>query len=460
MSKPLGYLAAIVLFLVGSVMALFGFQRPVTVYINGQSSLLQTNAFTAGGVLRSAGIIPGKLDLLIPPSDTFIKWNAAVKFERAVPVTIWSDGLVIPPFSNPDRVPANLLAAAGIHLFPGDRILWNGQEVPLSIHLPPASSFFLQVLRAVRLDLEDGSEKHVFYSASPSLGGALWENGVRLLKADNLSLPYITGLQNPLQGTLKRAVPISIQSGEMTVEALSAAESVGEALAEAGIPLQGMDVSQPMEDSPIPTDGVILVVRFREEIVLQQSTIPFETETVSDPETPLDQTRIIQPGQSGLKVSRVRIRFEDGKEVGRQTEAEWTANQPVNQKVGSGTKATVQILDTPDGPIEYWRAVNVYATSYSPCRSGTTKCYNSTASGAPVQRGVIGVTTTWFSLMAGQQVYIPGYGRAVISDTGGGIPGKRWIDLGFSDDDYESWHQDVTMYFLTPIPANVPLVLP
>jgi 3D (Asp-Asp-Asp) domain-containing protein len=72
----------------------------------------------------------------------------------------------------------------------------------------------------------------------------------------------------------------------------------------------------------------------------------------------------------------------------------------------------------------------------------------------------VGVSTAWFRLMAGQQVYIPGYGRATIADTGGGIPGEYWIDLGFSDDDYESWHSNVTMYFLTPVPASIPYILP
>lgn len=77
-----------------------------------------------------------------------------------------------------------------------------------------------------------------------------------------------------------------------------------------------------------------------------------------------------------------------------------------------------------------------------------------------VQRGVIGVTRQWYNLLAGQRVYIPGYGIAVIADVGGGIPGTKWIDLGFSDSDYESWHQNVTLYFLTPVPSNVQWNLP
>ncbi len=65
-----------------------------------------------------------------------------------------------------------------------------------------------------------------------------------------------------------------------------------------------------------------------------------------------------------------------------------------------------------------------------------------------MQRGVIAVIRSWYYEMKGQAVYIPGYGYATIEDVGGGIPGKDWIDLGYSDTDYQPWHQWVTMYFL------------
>jgi uncharacterized protein YabE (DUF348 family) len=460
MSKTTGYLAALALTLLGFLIAAVGFQRQVTLFVNGQPMVIQTRAITAGGALRAAGIQPAKDDRIFPPATAWLGWNSAVRFDRAVPVTIWSGGLVKPLFVSAERIPANLLATAGVRLFPGDQILWNGQAVPPTFSMPPVSSLFLQVRQAVRVELNDGSGRTVFYSAAPTLGAALWDAGIPLLQADRLSLPLNTPLNAPVTLTLRRSVPFTIQSGDTRITTLSSAETVGEALVEAGVSLQGSDYSQPAEDQPLPSDSTVRVVRVREEIILQQTTIPFENETITDPETPLDQTRIVQPGQVGLQVNRIRVRYENGQETNRQTEAQWTATQPTIQKVGYGTKISVQILDTPNGPIEYWRAVNVYATSYSPCRSGASKCYNFTASGQPVTRGVIGVTTKWYSLMAGQQVYIPGYGKAVISDTGGGIPGKKWIDLGFTDDEYESWHQDVTLYFLTPIPANVPFVLP
>ena len=111
-------------------------------------------------------------------------------------------------------------------------------------------------------------------------------------------------------------------------------------------------------------------------------------------------------------------------------------------------------MDTPSGTIQYWRALDMYATSYSPCRSAGEegRCYPYTSAGHKVEIGVVAVIYDWWLKMAHHTVYIPGYGHAVISDVGGGIPGKHWIDLGYSDDDWVPWSQWVTVYFTLPIP--------
>jgi 3D (Asp-Asp-Asp) domain-containing protein len=151
----------------------------------------------------------------------------------------------------------------------------------------------------------------------------------------------------------------------------------------------------------------------------------------------------------------VRVRYEDGREISRQTESETVVRPPKDRVMGYGTKVVVRTTTVDGVKIEYWRAVNLYATSYSPCRSGADRCYTGTASGLPVKKGVVAVIRSWFNMMSGQQVYIPGYGSAVIADIGGGISGKPWIDLGWSDDDYQPMTGWVTVYFLTPVPPSI-----
>jgi len=148
----------------------------------------------------------------------------------------------------------------------------------------------------------------------------------------------------------------------------------------------------------------------------------------------------------------VRIRYEDGVEVSRLVEGQWVARQPQARIIGYGTKVVERTISTPDGPICYWRALTMWATSYHPSTTGST-----TASGLPLEKGVAAIDRRYIPFYT--RMYIPGYGEAVAADVGGGVVG-RMIDLGYSDDDYEAWHQYVTVYFLCPAPASIVWIIP
>ena len=48
-------------------------------------------------------------------------------------------------------------------------------------------------------------------------------------------------------------------------------------------------------------------------------------------------------------------------------------------------------------------------------------------------------------------VVLPGYGHARAADTGGGVKGK-FVDLGYEDHNYQSWHWWSDIYLTTPVP--------
>jgi 3D (Asp-Asp-Asp) domain-containing protein len=192
-----------------------------------------------------------------------------------------------------------------------------------------------------------------------------------------------------------------------------------------------------------------------ESVVLAQKPIPFESELIASADVPLDQNQILQPGETGLSVQRIRIRYEDGNEVSRATENETVVRPPEKRVLGYGTKVEIKTATVDGVQIEYWRAVQMYATSYSPCRSGTSSCSYGTSSGIRLTKGIVGLRYSWYLNMGGQQLYIPGYGHATVGDVCGGCVGKPWIDLGYDEDNYEQWSSWVTVYFLTPVPSNI-----
>jgi len=366
---------------------------------------------------------------------------------QEIPAIQIIDGEKIYTQQSTSRVPAEILAEAEIPLNPADRVLCNGEFADINAPLDDETCV-LQIRRAVTMRLVTEEGEREITTAALTVGDALAELGIHPYAADSLVPPAGTVATDQLTIEYHPARELAIRADGQILHIRSAAESVGEALLDAGIPLLGLDASHPSESDPLPADGQIRVIRVVEKVELEETLLPFDIQYVASNDVPIDEEEVLTPGVPGLIVRKTRVRYEDGIEVSREVEEEKRVRDATTQVVAYGTKYEIHTIEVDGQTIQYWRAINVYATSYSPCNSGADRCYPSTASGKPVQRGVVGVIRSWYNEMQGMRVYIPGYGYATIEDVGGGIPGKDWIDLGYSDADYQPWSQWVTMYFL------------
>ena len=376
------------------------------------------------------------------------------------------DGDQIHRIESNEKALIPLLTQVGIVLGPNDRVLVNGTETSLDQTQPVADSPTIQIRRAVALILNTPQGQQTLETSALTVGEALGEAGFSLSKNDLISPPAETSITKPLNVTFNPARDLTIFVGENVVNVRSAARTVGEVLAEAGIPLVGLDTSTPPENEALPSDGQIRVTRVYETFEVALESIPFTEEVTYSPDVPFGEKETLQSGTEGIAMIRSRIRYEDGKEVSRETETKTVMREPQTQIVASGEK----IVLAPVGgniPYDYWYATEMYATVYSPCESGTGGCSSSTASGAPAGHGIVAVDYSIYSYLAGMKVYIPGYGIATIGDTGGGpivesafgVPRTKWIDLGFNDGEIQDMGGWVTVYFLAPAPAEIPYFL-
>ena len=449
---------SIILIVAGIILIFFALRREFTVQIDGERIKITSAALTTGGVLKAAGaqfVDPGCTQ---PSADSLASPKNLLKLEHTRNFTLLAQpGNTILEAASCSPFAGEVASAAGLLLFPGDSLRQNLRVLPASERAAEGALVFR---RAFPLRVTENGSPVSFSSSAPTLGEALAENGINLTLGDRISPPLETPLDSPLEVTLERARPLTILAGDVEHSTLAAGPTVGDALAQSGYSLQGLDYSLPSPESPLPADGKIRLVRVREETPIRQTFLPYSVKYIEDPNTELDKQSIVTAGQQGIQAERERVRLEEGKEIARSVEAKWTVQDPVPEQRGYGTKIQIRTLDTPNGPVEYWRAVNVYATSYSPCRSGVDRCLNGTSSGMPVSQGTIGVTRAWYSWMVGQKLYVPGYGTGVIGDVGGGFPGKYWIDLAYTDDAYVPWSSYVTVYFLTPVPKTIPWILP
>jgi len=452
MKRKYIWLAGIGLLIGGLVLAaVLLLHKTVTLSVNGVSRRVSTYALTVGGLLQAEGIALDPADTLSPTVQHWLRRGETVTVEQAVPVLIAADEETH-ALLTADRRPIELLAMAGVALQSGDLLLSGGLPIDPSDQLPRAAALNLQIRRAVTFTLQSESGAEILRSAAATVSEALWQSGIVLHAADRLQPAAGAPLTAGLVVTLQRSHLLTIRTAAGEIHIRSAAATVGEALAEAHLPLQGLDYTQPAAASPLPADGTIRLVRVQESVLIEQTPLPFETEYQAVDTLELDNQTVVQAGAYGITARRVRVRSEDGIEVGRQVEGEWVALQPKAHIIGYGTKIVMHTLSTPNGTIKYWRAMQFYVTSYNPTAAGG----NITASGKPVRKGLVGVDTHYISF--GTMMYVPGYGYAEAADTGR-ISG-RWLDLAYSDNDYVAWHQWVTVYFLWPPPAFVPWTIP
>jgi len=455
---------AILAVLAGLAMILLGLTQSLTLIVDGEPISVRTPALTVSGALRSADVAVEDADRVLPSGFQFFWGQPRIRVESAREILILGteeETLVV----SAERIPANLLAEIGIQLYPQDRLLMNGETIDPYEPLSGDGPVMLQVKSAVAVDLFIDEQKTTLYSSEPTLGAALETAGITMGQHDRISAKLTSPLTSLESVSIRRARPVTVKTPGNTTPGMTAAETVGDALLEVGIPLQNLDYSVPAANMPVPENGQIEIVRVREDIMLMTDEVAFDNEYVEDPDTVLDQVSVIEPGQKGIFATRERVQYENGEEAWRSPQENWQASEAKDGVLGYGSKVEIRTAVVDGQEIEYWRKITVYATAYSPCRSGVDRCLYGTATGImPVQKGVVAVTPRWISVpngygMWGQSVYIPGYGRGVIADTGGGIPGTPWIDLAYSDDDYVSWNRWTTMYFLTPVPPWAPPIL-
>lgn len=439
--------------------------RTVTILVDGAAVVASSRAVTVSGALDAAGVVIGPRDRIEPAGWSPIGDDMVIAVTRASRIQVSADGET-QLLDSGERNPAIVLAQLGLTLGPGDRLLLAGDTLTLDETLPDQPVLLLELKRAVTITLDVNGKRSEVLSSAPTLGQALTEAGIKLLAADSLQPAASTPLIESISATVVTAKPVSISLGERQLHLFSSAVTVGDALAQAGLALQGLDYSEPAVDQPLPADGAVRLVRVAESVQLTQEIVPHDTDFVEDPEAELDTLSVVQEGQDGISAARTRVRYENGAEIARVKEEPRAFVEPKAAITGYGTKIVIKTAVVDGVTIEYYRAVQVFATYYTPCRSGVSGCLYGTSSGIPLDKGVIATYLNWYRALKFATVYIPGYGPGTIGDVGAwpdrSVP---WIDLAFSDAEAEAndppWSNGyVIMYFTTPVPSYVPPIWP
>ncbi len=446
--------------------------RKVRIAVDGDVTTVNSRAASDVAVVEEAGIE-------LQPGDKVEAREDVLAVRRATEAILEVDGETFAVRTQSETI-EELLFEAEISLEPQDSVLQNqlfvAADAPLTAppalasllqggavedSRPPGEPVVLEVRRAVPFTVVESQQRLQVRSSRETVATALRDVGVRLGPGDVVQPPLDTELTAGLEVHVEHAVPVvvTLPGGKLILYSL--APTVGEALADGGVELPPTYRLEPPPETPMAAGMVIHVVGVSEEQELEQERIESRTVYQPDPALAWGESRVSR-GQDGVHYRQYRVVYENGQVISRELIAEWYDPEPVDTVIYYSpatapptplpTAMPVQLApgDVPDG-LDVLRVMRVYATWYNPASCGrppSDPSYGITATGVPVDRGVVAVDPSVIPL--GTRMYIPGYGYGVAADTGGGIRGNM-IDLGYPDGVVPDWTTRwVDIYILRP----------
>jgi len=201
-----------------------------------------------------------------------------------------------------------------------------------------------------------------------------------------------------------------------------------EYITEKSVVLAMADVSSE-DKAPEKENAISETVTYSE--VSETEEIPYNTVKKLNKALAAGETSVVREGTPGKKVKSYKIKYVNGKEASREVISEYTEAQPIDKIVEYGDKDE-NTAATPNGNFNYKYVIECTATAYDLSPEENGGFGGMTATGVPLDKGVIAVDPKVIPL--GSRVYIEAidgswsYGFAVAADTGGAIKGNK-IDL-------------------------------
>lgn len=254
--------------------------------------------------------------------------TAFVSLDKTVTVSI--DGKVreVRSFG---RTVGDVLEREGITIGPHDAV-----APPLGTPVSEGTRVAVRHGRLLTLTVDEAT-RQVWVTAT-SVQEALETLGLR---ADGAFLSASRSRRIPLDGMsleLRTSRDLVFLADHKRHEVTTTAETVRQALDDAGLELGKKDkVSAPL--TAFPDEGqVIRVTRILGKRVEVDVDIPYETVERATNDLFEDETDVVQPGRSGLKVKVYAVKIVDGEQVSRRLVSSKIVEKPRTQIVRVGTK--------------------------------------------------------------------------------------------------------------------------
>ena len=275
----------------------------------------------------------------------------------------------------------------------------------------------------------DNEVYQVVKTRANTVGSALAKAGVVLQPGDLVEPAGTERVTRGMEIRITRSFPVTLVVGGSEQIVQFTGGSVGELLKQHGVKLGELDRVIPDSVQVIAGSQTVEVIRVTKDQVTVEEDIPYGSKEWAEPTLEKGKTKIVQRGQLGLQEKVYEVTYENGQEVDRELLVTRVVREPKDEIIGIGTREPSKAVITARGPVQYKEVKEMIATAYYPGPESTGEWADGfTATGIKAGFGIAAVDPEVIPL--GTRLYVPGYGHALAADVGGAIKGNR-IDLCF-----------------------------
>lgn len=465
------------LFVIGAIFLWGGWTltaHSVVVTVDGIGETVKTHRHTVEDLVRDLGLTLQPQDRVEPALETRLSSQIVLNVERARVFRILADGREM-LVSSWGASAAAVLADAGMTIDANDRVVIGDRQVKPDEPLPEpvvtlaprtyargygwervaSAPLQLQVHRAVPITVDDGNLPFSIRTTAATVGEALREAEITVYLGDRIQPSLGSQVSAGLRVFIERSIPLALRADSRLIKTRTRAKTVGGALTELKIGVAGADLVTPALTETLTPDMEIAITRVREDVAISDEIIPFDTAFEPDPNLAIDSQQVVNPGAPGITRQRFRVRYENGQQVMRELQDTWVAQEATQRLIAYGQLIEPKTFTAADGSqVTYWRKFRAYASSYSAATAGVPKSsptYGRTFTGEVMRNGIVAVDPRVIPM--GAKIYVPGYGFGDALDRGSAVIGRH-IDLGYADDELVFWARWVDVYLLWPPPST------
>lgn len=176
-------------------------------------------------------------------------------------------------------------------------------------------------------------------------------------------LLFVTGIIiisgcSPVQSSSSLSIVVEADGQIHNID-LPAGATAREAFDRAGIEVNTLDKSDPPLYSVLQNEDTVVLTRVKEEYIVEQSIIPYDTQVLRNESLAEGEQRLIQPGENGIQETTFRVLYEDEVEVSRTISGTLIVEQATPEIIMIGSQAPFSAISIP-GILAYLSAGNAW----------------------------------------------------------------------------------------------------